>query len=56
MYGTLYPQDCSTVPSKVQALKETFYCAKMKFYGGRISGHISVVWPQILFGVQVRRK
>jgi len=30
MFGSLYPQDCSTVPSKVQALKETFCSAKMQ--------------------------
>lgn len=35
MNGFLYSQDCSTVPSKVQALKGTFYCAKMKLLWGK---------------------
>jgi len=35
MYGSLYPQDCNTLPWKVQTLKETFYCAKMKLLWGK---------------------
>jgi len=35
MYGSLYPQECSTVPSKVQALIETFYSTKMKLLWGK---------------------